>query len=36
MEPTWYQAQAIKNGSLKVLINSEANPALTEMAGRMV
>jgi len=31
MEPTWYQAQAIKNGSLKVLINSEANPALTEM-----
>lgn len=31
MEPTWYQAQAIKNGDLKVLINSEANPALTEM-----
>jgi len=31
MEPTWYQAQAIKNGGLKVLINSEANPALTEM-----
>jgi thiosulfate reductase/polysulfide reductase chain A len=31
MEPTWYQAQAIKNDSLKVLINSEANPALTEM-----
>jgi thiosulfate reductase/polysulfide reductase chain A len=31
MEPTWYQAQAIKNDGLKVLINSEANPALTEM-----
>ncbi|ACV68186.1 molybdopterin-containing oxidoreductase family protein [Desulfohalobium retbaense] len=31
MEPTWYQAQAIKNDSLKILINSEANPALTEM-----
>jgi thiosulfate reductase/polysulfide reductase chain A len=31
MEPTWYQAQAIKDDGLKVLINSEANPALTEM-----
>lgn len=31
MEPTWYEAQAIKNGDLKVLIVSEANPALTEM-----
>lgn len=31
MEPTWYEAQAIKNGGLKILITSEANPALTEM-----
>jgi thiosulfate reductase/polysulfide reductase chain A len=31
MEPTWYEAQAIKNGDLKVLITAEANPALTEM-----
>lgn len=31
MEPTWYEAQAIKNGGLKVLITSESNPALTEM-----
>ena len=31
MEPTWYEAQAIKDGGLKVLIVSEANPALTEM-----
>jgi thiosulfate reductase/polysulfide reductase chain A len=31
MEPTWYEAQAIRNGGLKVLIVSEANPALTEM-----
>ncbi|MBW2072306.1 MAG: molybdopterin-dependent oxidoreductase [Deltaproteobacteria bacterium] len=31
MEPTWYEAQAIKNGGLKVLITAESNPALTEM-----
>lgn len=31
MEPTWYEAKAIKDGGLKVLIVSEANPALTEM-----
>lgn len=31
MEPTWYEAQAIKNGDLKVLITAECNPALTEM-----
>jgi len=31
MEPTWYEAQAIRNGGLKVLIVGEANPALTEM-----
>ncbi len=31
MEPTWYEAQAIKDGGLKVLIVAEANPALTEM-----
>jgi thiosulfate reductase/polysulfide reductase chain A len=31
MEPTWYQAQAIKDGGLKVLISLESNPALTEM-----
>ncbi|WP_027367615.1 molybdopterin-containing oxidoreductase family protein [Desulfocurvibacter africanus] len=31
MEPTWYQAQAIKNGDLKVLVVAECNPALTEM-----
>jgi len=31
MEPTWYQAQAIKEGGLKVLICTESNPALTEM-----
>ena len=31
MEPTWYEAQAIKNGDLKVLITAESNPALTEM-----
>ncbi len=31
MEPTWYEAQAIKDGGLKILITSEANPALTEM-----
>jgi thiosulfate reductase/polysulfide reductase chain A len=31
MEPTWYEAQAIKDGGLKVLITTESNPALTEM-----
>jgi thiosulfate reductase/polysulfide reductase chain A len=31
MEPTWYEAQAIKNGGLKLLITAESNPALTEM-----
>jgi len=31
MEPTWYEAQAIKNGDLKVLVTAECNPALTEM-----
>jgi thiosulfate reductase/polysulfide reductase chain A len=31
MEPTWYEAQAIKNGGLKVLVTAESNPALTEM-----
>ena len=31
MEPTWYEAQAIKDDGLKVLITAEANPALTEM-----
>ncbi len=31
MEPTWYEAEAIKNGGLKVLITAESNPALTEM-----
>ena len=31
MEPTWYEAQAIKNGGLKMLVCAECNPALTEM-----
>jgi len=31
MEPTWYEAQAIKDGGLKVLITTESNPALAEM-----
>jgi thiosulfate reductase/polysulfide reductase chain A len=31
MEPTWYEAQAIQDGGLKILITSESNPALTEM-----
>ena len=31
MEPTWYQAQAIKDDGLKVLMTAECNPALTEM-----
>lgn len=31
MEPTWYQAQAIRDDGLKVLITAECNPAMTEM-----
>ena len=31
MEPTWYEAKAIRDGGLKVLMVAEANPALTEM-----
>ncbi len=31
MEPTWYEAQAIKDDGLKMLLVSEANPAMTEM-----
>jgi len=31
LEPTWYAAQAIKEGSLKVFFASECNPALSEM-----
>jgi thiosulfate reductase/polysulfide reductase chain A len=31
MEPTWYEAQAIKDGGLKMLLTSECNPAMTEM-----
>jgi thiosulfate reductase/polysulfide reductase chain A len=31
MEPTWYEAQAIQDGGLKILITTESNPALTEM-----
>ena len=31
LEPTWYEAQAIRNGDLKILMVAEANPALTEM-----
>jgi thiosulfate reductase/polysulfide reductase chain A len=31
MEPTWYEAQAIKDDGLKVLMTAESNPALTEM-----
>lgn len=31
MEPTWYEAQAIRDDGLKVLITTESNPALTEM-----
>ncbi|EGB13641.1 molybdopterin oxidoreductase [Pseudodesulfovibrio mercurii] len=34
LEPTWYEAQAIKDGSLKILLVTEANPALTEMGNR--
>ena len=31
MEPTWYHAQAIRNGDLKALLVAEANPAKTSM-----
>jgi len=31
LEPTWYAAQAIKDGGLKVFFASECNPALSEM-----
>jgi thiosulfate reductase/polysulfide reductase chain A len=34
LEPTWYEAQAIKDGGLKILIVTEANPALTEMGNK--
>ncbi len=31
LEPTWYETQAIKDDGLKILMVTEANPALTEM-----
>ncbi|NDY58543.1 molybdopterin-dependent oxidoreductase [Desulfovibrio sulfodismutans] len=31
LEPTWYAAQAVKDGTLKVFFASECNPALSEM-----
>ena len=31
LQPTWYAAQAIKEGTLKVFFASECNPALSEM-----
>jgi thiosulfate reductase / polysulfide reductase chain A len=31
LEPTWYETQAIKDDGLKILLVTEANPALTEM-----
>ena len=34
LEPTWYEAQAIKDGALKILMVTEANPALTEMGNK--
>lgn len=34
MEPTWFEAQAIKEDALKILLVTEANPALTEMGNR--
>jgi thiosulfate reductase/polysulfide reductase chain A len=34
LEPTWYEAQAIRDGSLKMLLVTEANPALTEMGNK--
>ena len=34
LEPTWYETQAIKDDSLKILLVTEANPALTEMGNK--
>jgi len=34
LEPTWYETQAIKDDSLKILLVTEANPALTEMGNQ--
>ncbi|GAB6113407.1 molybdopterin-containing oxidoreductase family protein [Desulfomicrobium salsuginis] len=34
LEPTWYETQAIKDDGLKILLVTEANPALTEMGSR--
>lgn len=34
LEPTWYETQAIKDGALKMLLVTEANPALTEMGNK--
>ena len=31
LEPTWYAAQAVKDGALKVFFASECNPAMSEM-----
>ncbi|MBU1058097.1 MAG: molybdopterin-dependent oxidoreductase [Proteobacteria bacterium] len=31
LEPTWYAAQAIKEGNLKIFFATECNPALSEM-----
>lgn len=35
LEPTWFEAQAIKEDALKILIVTEANPALTEMGNKV-
>lgn len=34
LEPTWYEAQAIREDGLKILMVTEANPALTEMGNK--
>ena len=34
LEPTWFEAQAIKEDALKILLVTEANPALTEMGNK--
>jgi len=34
LEPTWYETQAIKDDGLKILMVTEANPALTEMGNK--
>jgi len=34
LEPTWYEAQAIRDDGLKILMVTEANPALTEMGNK--